>query len=115
MNKQIKRTWLLVLASNTYQASSNGYLVTEPTDSTSPTTYSALGVLCEIARAAGVDVGHIAKTDFALPPAVAAWAEIDALPWMLIAHPSGIYNLAHINAIGAGSFDLEISVIREHL
>lgn len=105
----------MVLASKNYKASTNGYLATASTSSTAPITYSALGVLCEIARAAGVQVGYIPKSEFALPEPVAQWAEMDALPWIKLAHPSGIFNLAYINTLGCGSFDLEAAAIREHL
>jgi len=105
----------MVLASGSYKASSNGLLVTLPTSSTAPITYSALGVLVEMARAAGVQVGYVPKTEFALPEPVAQWAEIDALPWMKLDHPSGIFNLAYINTLGGGSFELEAAAIHDNL
>lgn len=113
MVARIKINWLAALASKQYRPHATGLLATAHEHG--PTSYSALGVLYELAARAGVQVGPIEDDQFCLPAAVAQWAEMDALPWMRIAQPSGIHNLAYLNKLGSGTFDLEAAAINSHL
>ena len=112
MNQAIKADWLAALASDNYPCNTTGHLRTLLALGRR-TSYSALGVLRELAIKAGVQAWDISETDITLCPPVARWAEMDTLPWMKLDNPSGIFNLAYISKIGG--FALAITAIQEHL
>lgn len=118
MNAQIKAQWVKALLSGAYMPG-KGFLATRRPQATAPQTYSALGVLCELAIQAGIQVVkheqasrwlpfYIETTydgeNLALPPAVAQWADIAPLPWLRLPDGRGISNLAFISGQHDGTF-----------
>ncbi|MGI4873269.1 MAG: hypothetical protein ACRYFX_19070 [Janthinobacterium lividum] len=129
MNAEIKAHWLTELRSGTYLPNANGFLATRPTDG-GPTSYSPLGVLCELAIKAGVAVtkhqnlsewlpGQLATSydgeAISLPPAVAQWADAPPLLWLKQDTPSRITNIAVISRENTGTFDEVAGLIDQHL